>query len=115
MCRYIQRPVIAKDRLTELADGRFYYGFKRTWKNGTKADEVLSETSETAETQVERGLVHFNRYMNALKANRLDEALEHYITAIEAVRTLALFPPHKFKSRTLPGDGSADEYGTGSL
>ena len=36
MCRYIQRPVIAKDRLTELADGRFYYGFKRTWKNGTK-------------------------------------------------------------------------------
>ena len=36
MCRYIQRPVIAKDRLNELDDGRFYYAFKRTWKNGAK-------------------------------------------------------------------------------
>ena len=28
MCRYIQRPVIAKDRLKKLEDGRFYYAFK---------------------------------------------------------------------------------------
>ena len=26
----------AKDRLRELDDGRFYYAFKRTWKNGAK-------------------------------------------------------------------------------
>ena len=32
----IQRSVIAKDRLKELDDGRYYYAFKRTWKNGTK-------------------------------------------------------------------------------
>ena len=36
LCRYIQRPVIAQDRLAELEDGRFYYEFKRVWKNGTK-------------------------------------------------------------------------------
>ena len=36
LCRYIQRPVIAQDRLQELSDGRYYYGFKRIWKNGTK-------------------------------------------------------------------------------
>ena len=28
--------MIAQDRLQELNDGRYYYGFKRTWKNGTK-------------------------------------------------------------------------------
>ena len=28
--------MIAKDRLVELYDGRFYYGFKRTWKSGAK-------------------------------------------------------------------------------
>ena len=27
LCRYIQRPVIAQDRLQELSDGRYYYGF----------------------------------------------------------------------------------------
>ena len=36
LCRYIQRPVIAQDRLQELADGRYYYGFKRQWKNGAR-------------------------------------------------------------------------------
>ena len=36
LCRYIQRPTIAQDRLQELSDGRFYYQFKRVWKNGTK-------------------------------------------------------------------------------
>ena len=36
LCRYIQRPVIAQDRLAELEDGRFYYEFKRVWKNGTR-------------------------------------------------------------------------------
>ena len=36
LCRYIQRPVIAKDRLRELEDGRFHYAFKREWKNGTR-------------------------------------------------------------------------------
>ncbi len=36
LCRYIQRPVIAQDRLTELDDGRFYYQFKRVWKSGTQ-------------------------------------------------------------------------------
>jgi len=28
--------VIAQDRLAELEDGRFYYEFKRVWKNGTR-------------------------------------------------------------------------------
>ena len=36
LCRYIQRPVIAQDRLTELEDGRLYYKFKRTWKSGAR-------------------------------------------------------------------------------
>ena len=35
LCRYIQRPTLAQDRLEELTDGRFYYRFKRVWKNGT--------------------------------------------------------------------------------
>ena len=36
LCRYIQRPTLAQDRLEELDDGRFYYRFKRVWKNGTR-------------------------------------------------------------------------------
>jgi hypothetical protein len=28
--------VIAQDRLQELADGRYYYRFKRQWKNGAR-------------------------------------------------------------------------------
>ena len=28
--------MIAQDRLQELADGRYYYGFKRQWKNGAR-------------------------------------------------------------------------------
>ena len=36
MCRYIQRPVIAKDRLQEFDDGRFCYAFKQTWKSGVE-------------------------------------------------------------------------------
>ncbi len=36
LSRYIQRPVIAQDRLIELEDGRFYYRFKRVWKSGAK-------------------------------------------------------------------------------
>ncbi len=36
LSRYIQRPVIAHDRLIELEDGRFYYRFNRVWKSGAK-------------------------------------------------------------------------------
>ena len=36
LCRYIQRPPLAKDRLEYLEDGSFYYGFKRAWANGVK-------------------------------------------------------------------------------
>ena len=36
LCRYIQRPPIAQDRLVSMSDGRFYYAFKRTWANGAR-------------------------------------------------------------------------------
>lgn len=36
LCRYIQRPVIAQNRLDELEGGRLYYKFKRTWKSGAR-------------------------------------------------------------------------------
>ena len=36
LCRYVQRPTLAADRLKSLDDGRFYYAFKRVWKNGAK-------------------------------------------------------------------------------
>ena len=36
LCRYIQRPPLAQNRLQMLDDGRFYYAFKRIWSNGAK-------------------------------------------------------------------------------
>ena len=37
LCRYLARPPIAQDRLTELPDGRLRYVMKRAWKDGTHA------------------------------------------------------------------------------
>ena len=45
--RYIQRPVITQDRLLELEDGRFYYRFKRVWKNDAK--EIFFEGPDLLE------------------------------------------------------------------
>jgi hypothetical protein len=37
LCRYITRPPVAQDRLERRADGRLELGFKRPWKDGTRA------------------------------------------------------------------------------
>jgi len=37
LCRYITRPPLAQDRLTELADGRYRLELKSVWKDGTRA------------------------------------------------------------------------------
>jgi hypothetical protein len=35
LCRYVARPPIATERLTELPDGRIAYALKRPWRDGT--------------------------------------------------------------------------------
>jgi hypothetical protein len=35
LCRYILRPPLARDRLTEVPDGRLCYELKRAWSDGT--------------------------------------------------------------------------------
>lgn len=37
LCRYLARPPIAQDRLTELTDGRLQYVMKKAWRDGTHA------------------------------------------------------------------------------
>jgi len=37
LCRYLGRPPIAQDRLTELGDGRLRYTMKKPWSDGTVA------------------------------------------------------------------------------
>ena len=37
LCRYLGRPPIAQDRLTELPDGRLRYVMKKPWSDGTHA------------------------------------------------------------------------------
>jgi hypothetical protein len=37
LCRYITRPPLAQDRLTELPDGRYRLELKSAWKDGTRA------------------------------------------------------------------------------
>jgi hypothetical protein len=37
LCRYLERPPIAQERLERLADGRIRYTMKKAWRDGTKA------------------------------------------------------------------------------
>ncbi len=37
LCRYIARPPICSDRLTQLPDGRIEFRLKRTWKGGVRS------------------------------------------------------------------------------
>ena len=37
LCRYLARPPIATERLTQRSDGRVVYGLRRHWKDGTSA------------------------------------------------------------------------------
>ena len=36
LCRYIHRPPLASERLKLMEDGKIYYQFKKTWKDGRK-------------------------------------------------------------------------------
>jgi len=37
LCKYITRPPVAQDRLERRADGKLELGFKRAWRDGTRA------------------------------------------------------------------------------
>jgi hypothetical protein len=37
LCRYLGRPPIAEERLSQMDDGRRHYELKRAWKDGTRA------------------------------------------------------------------------------
>jgi hypothetical protein len=37
LCRYLARPPLSHDRLSELPDGRLRVAFKKTWRDGTEA------------------------------------------------------------------------------
>ncbi len=50
LCRYILRPALATERLTECEDGRVAYALRRPWRDGTTA--VLFEPLELIEKLV---------------------------------------------------------------
>ena len=69
LCRYILRPAIATERLTECEDGRIAYALRHPWRDGTTA--VLFEPLELIEKLVAivpapRG--HMVRYHGVLAA-----------------------------------------------
>ena len=37
LCRYIARPPLAQERLTQLPDGRLHYAMNKRWRDGTHA------------------------------------------------------------------------------
>jgi hypothetical protein len=37
LCRYVARPMVCQERLTERPDGRLEYALKKAWKDGTRA------------------------------------------------------------------------------
>jgi hypothetical protein len=37
LCRYVARPMVCQERLSERADGRLEYALKKVWKDGTRA------------------------------------------------------------------------------
>lgn len=67
-----------------------------------EAEEVLSTA---AQSDRDLGLTHFNRYMNALKADLFDEALRHYQEAISLDASVALFPT-TYEPREILGYGA---------
>ena len=85
MCRYIQRPVIAKDRLKKLEDGRFYYAFKRQWKSGARG--IFFEGPDLLERLV--ALIppprkHQTRYHGVYAPHsRFQRAIKHMTTRFE--------------------------------
>ena len=50
LCRYLLRPALAVHRLTRLEDGRYRYGFKAPWSDGTVA--LIFEPMELVERLV---------------------------------------------------------------
>src|SRR5437899_4528 len=44
LARYVSRPAVSTERLSELPDGRLLYRLKRRWRNGTT--EVVFERSD---------------------------------------------------------------------
>ena len=67
MGRYLARPPIATDRLTQLADGRLELRLKRPWRDGTTAFLFTPhELIERIVAQVPRPRVHLTRYHGVL-------------------------------------------------
>ena len=71
-----------------------------------EAEDMLRETHSIAESHEEKALVYYNKYMNALKSNHLEIALDNYLKAMEYEPALALFPHRKYTPRKILGFGA---------
>ncbi|MFM9014506.1 MAG: transposase, partial [Gemmatimonadota bacterium] len=70
LCRYVTRPPIALERLTEHADGCVEYAFRKPWRDGTRA-VVLTEEDFMARicAMVPPPRFHLTRYAGVLAPN----------------------------------------------
>jgi len=67
MARYLARPPIATDRLSQLDDGRLELRLKRPWRDGTTAFLFTPhELIERLVAQVPRPRAHLTRYHGVL-------------------------------------------------
>jgi len=67
MARYLARPPIATDRLSQLDDGRLQLRLKRPWRDGTVAFVLTPhELIERLVAQVPRPRAHLTRYHGVL-------------------------------------------------
>ena len=70
LCRYVTRPPIALERLTERADGCVEYVFRKPWRDGTRAvvltaDDLLARLC----AMVPPPRFHLTRYAGVLASN----------------------------------------------
>jgi hypothetical protein len=70
LCRYVTRPPIALERLTERDDGRVEYAFRKPWRDGTRA-VVLTGEDLVARlcAMVPPPRFHLTRYAGVLAPN----------------------------------------------
>ncbi len=70
LCRYVTRPPIVLERLTERDDGCVEYAFRKPWRDGTRA-VVLTEEDLMARicAMVPPPRFHLTRYAGVLAPN----------------------------------------------
>jgi hypothetical protein len=103
MARYLARPPIATDRLSQLAGGRLKLRLKRAWRDGTTAFVLTPhEIIERLVAIVPRPRAHLTRYFGVLA---LAFAARSGIVPAEAAAAPALRsqPPAEAGKRRRPG------------